>query len=191
MSTTTRSRSPSNQVTYNIAVVGSGAVGKSALTIQFVQHVFCDEYDPTIEDQHRKQAVIDNECAMLEILDTAGQEEYIAMRDQYLRSAEGFLLVFSLDSIGSFQEATELYEHILRAKDADSVPVLLVGNKCDLVNQREVHKDLIENFMAQCGSKELQYIECSAKTRVNILIMHSMIWLESSERRISQLLNNN
>jgi GTPase SAR1 family protein len=70
MATQTRKRTNSgNQVKYDIAVIGGGAVGKSALTIQYIQHVFCDEYDPTIEDQHRKQTVIDNECALLEILE--------------------------------------------------------------------------------------------------------------------------
>src|SRR3990167_5324440 len=99
-----KSRSNSNtlkQTKYNLAVVGGGAVGKSAFTIQFIQQTFCDEYDPTIEDQHRKQVVIDDECTLLDILDTAGQEEYSAMRDQYIRSAEGFLLVFSLTSRSS------------------------------------------------------------------------------------------
>jgi GTPase KRas len=70
-----KSRSNSNslkQTKYSLAVVGGGAVGKSAFTIQFIQQIFCDEYDPTIEDQHRKQVVIDDECTLLDILDTAG-----------------------------------------------------------------------------------------------------------------------
>ena len=67
-------------------VVGGGGVGKSALTIQFSQNHFVDEYDPTIEgmyrvshtppDSHRKQCMIDNEMVLLDVLDTAGQEEY-------------------------------------------------------------------------------------------------------------------
>merc|ERR1712137_911170 len=138
--TQSRKRSESNQTKYDIAVVGGGAVGKSALTLQFVQHVFCDEYDPTIEDQHRKQTVIDGECSVLDILDTAGQEEYTAMRDQYMRTGEGFLLVFALNSSASFQEIQPLYEQILRVKDSDSVPVVLVGNKSDLCDERQVSK---------------------------------------------------
>ena len=156
-----------NQTHYDIAVVGGGAVGKSALTIQFVQHFFCDEYDPTIEDQHRKQVVIDNECALLEILDTAGQEELTAMRDQYLRCAEGFLLVFSLCSRPSYEEAVELYQQILRAKDADRVPVVLVGNKADLVDERQITKQEIDDFVASTG-KSIKYIETSARTRSNV-----------------------
>ena len=54
------------------------------------------DYDPTIEDSYTKQCVIDDKVAKLDILDTAGQEEFSAMREQYMRSGEGFLLVFSL-----------------------------------------------------------------------------------------------
>lgn len=59
---------------------------QSALTIQFIQSQFVDEYDPTIEDSYRKQCVIDGETALLDVLDTAGQEEYSAMREQYMRT---------------------------------------------------------------------------------------------------------
>lgn len=61
---------------YKLVVVGGGGVGKSALTIQFIQNQFPEEYDPTIEDSYRKQCLIDEEVALLDVLDTAGQEEY-------------------------------------------------------------------------------------------------------------------
>ena len=76
----------------------AGGVGKSALTIQLIQNHFVDEYDPTIEDSYRKQVVIDGETCLLDILDTAGQEEYSAMRDQYMRTGEGFLIVFAVNN---------------------------------------------------------------------------------------------
>jgi len=63
-----------------LKVLGSGAVGKSALTIRLVTDNFLDEYDPTIEDSYRKQAVIDNKVALLDILDTAGQDEFSSMQ---------------------------------------------------------------------------------------------------------------
>ena len=59
---------------YKLVVLGGGAVGKSCLTIQFIQSSFVTYYDPTIEDSYRKQAVIDQEMTLLDILDTAGQE---------------------------------------------------------------------------------------------------------------------
>ena len=135
MSSNTRTRS-GTQVKYNIAVVGGGGVGKSAFTIQFIQQCFCDEYDPTIEDQHRKQVVIDNQCSLLEIIDTAGQEEFLAMRDQYLRSAEGFLIVFSLTSRSSFEEAKQLFHQIHRVnEEKQRIPIVFVGNKSDLLDE--------------------------------------------------------
>lgn len=51
---------------YKLVVVGGGGVGKSALTIQFIQSHFVEEYDPTIEDSYRKQCVIDEEVAVLD-----------------------------------------------------------------------------------------------------------------------------
>lgn len=123
---------------YKLVVVGGGGVGKSALTIQFVQSHFVDEYDPTIEDSYRKQCVIDEEVALLDVLDTAGQEEYSAMREQYMRSGEGFLLVYSITSRNSFEEIATFYQQILRVKDKDYFPVVIVANKSDLDAERQV-----------------------------------------------------
>jgi|SRR3569833_101628 len=89
-------------------------------------------------DSYRKQCVIDDEVALLDVLDTAGQEEYSAMREQYMRTGEGFLLVYSITSRQSFEEITTFQQQILRVKDKDYFPMVVVGNKCDLENEREV-----------------------------------------------------
>ena len=125
---------------YKVVVVGGGGVGKSCLTIQLVNGHFIDVYDPTIEDSYRKQVSIDDETCLLDILDTAGQEEYSAMRDQYMRNGQGFLCVYSITSRGSFQEVSAFREQILRVKDADRVPMLVVGNKSDLESERQVSR---------------------------------------------------
>lgn len=62
---------------YKIVVLGSGGVGKSALTVQFVQGIFVEKYDPTIEDSYRKQVEVDGQQCMLEILDTAGTVSFL------------------------------------------------------------------------------------------------------------------
>ncbi|KAF8328013.1 ras-like protein [Amanita rubescens] len=150
---------------YKIVAVGGGGVGKSALTIQFIQNVFVDEYDPTIEDSYKKQSSIDDEVALLDVLDTAGQEEYGAMREQYIRVGEGFLLIYSITSRNSFEEISTFYQQILRAKDLDYFPVIIVANKCDLEYERQVGinegRDLAKHF----GCK---FIETSAKLRINV-----------------------
>ena len=71
--------------TYRMVVVGDGGVGKSALTIQFFQKLFVTDYDPTIEDSYIQHCQVDNEWCVLDVLDTAGQEEFSAMREQYMR----------------------------------------------------------------------------------------------------------
>jgi GTPase KRas protein len=150
---------------YKLVVVGGGGVGKSALTIQFIQSHFVDDYDPTIEDSYRKQCVIDDEIALLDVLDTAGQDEYVAMREQYMQNGEGFLLVYSITSRDSFEEINTFHQQILRVKEEESFPVVIVGNKCDLEYERQVGmnegRDLAKHF--QC-----KFLETSAKSRINV-----------------------
>jgi len=150
---------------YKLVVVGGGGVGKSALTIQLIQNHFLDEYDPTIEDSYRKQVIIDEETCLLDILDTAGQEEYSAMRDQYMRTGEGFLCVYSITSRSSFDEVSSFRDQILRVKDADAVPIIILGNKCDLESERQV---TTAEGRELCKSVGCPFMETSAKTRVNV-----------------------
>ncbi|KAG2373211.1 hypothetical protein C9374_012314 [Naegleria lovaniensis] len=150
---------------YKLAVVGGGGVGKSALTVQFIQNIFVEEYDPTIEDSYRKHAKVDDKPCFLEILDTAGQEEYKALRDQYMRTGDGFLLVYSVIDRKTFEEINDFYEQILRVKDAEKVPMVLVGNKCDLESERVINADEGKQFAKQLGIPSL---ETSAKQRLNV-----------------------
>lgn len=150
---------------YKLVVVGGGGVGKSALTIQFIQSHFVSDYDPTIEDSYRKQCVIDERVAHLDILDTAGQEEFSAMREQYMRSGEGFLLVFSLTDRSSFDEINKFYNQILRVKDRSEFPMIIAGNKSDLERERVVSSQEGNELGRQL---KIPYIESSAKTRTNV-----------------------
>ena len=84
--------------------------------------------------------MIDDEVALLDVLDTAGQEEYSAMREQYMRTGEGFLLVYSITSRQTFEEIITFQQQILRVKDRDYFPMIVVGNKCDLESERQVAK---------------------------------------------------
>jgi GTPase KRas len=99
-----------------LVVLGQGGVGKSALTIQMVSSHFCEEYDPTIEDNYRKQVHVDDHTCLLDIMDTAGEEEYPAMRDQYTRAGMGFLIVYSITSRDSFNEIDVLRDQVLNLK---------------------------------------------------------------------------
>ena len=116
--------------------MGAGGVGKSSITVQFVQGVYVESYDPTIEDSYRKQIEVDGRACDLEILDTAGVAQFTAMRELYIKSGKGFLLVYSVTDENSLKELLALREQVLRIKDSDNVPMVLVGNKCDLEDDR-------------------------------------------------------
>jgi len=148
-----------------LVLVGVGGVGKSAITITYVSNIWLPEYDPTIEDSHRKQVSIDDDVSMLDILDTAGQEEYSSMQDQWFRTGQGFLCVYSIISRKSFNELPALREKILRIKDSSKVPLVLVGNKCDLTDEREVSKEEGEELAKKFGCP---FFESSAKNHINV-----------------------
>merc|ERR1711982_34493 len=149
---------------YKIVVLGSGGVGKSAITVQFVQGIFVEKYDPTIEDSYRKPVEVDNNQFMLEILDTAGTEQFTAMRDLYMKNGQGFVLVYPIIAPSTFNDLPDLREQILRAKDMDDVPMVLVGNKCDLTDQRAISTEQGDVLAKKFNCVFLE----SAKTKINV-----------------------
>ncbi|KAB8076466.1 ras-domain-containing protein [Aspergillus leporis] len=151
---------------YHIVVLGAGGVGKSCLTAQFVQNVWIESYDPTIEDSYRKQIEVDGRQCILEILDTAGTEQFTAMRELYMKQGQGFLLVFSITSMSSLNELSELREQITRIKDDEKVPIVIVGNKSDLEEDRAVPRARAFALSQSWGNAP--YYETSARRRANV-----------------------
>uniref|UniRef100_A0A672PQH7 small monomeric GTPase n=2 Tax=Sinocyclocheilus grahami TaxID=75366 RepID=A0A672PQH7_SINGR len=161
-----KSKAQSSLVLHKVIMVGSGGVGKSALTLQFMYDEFVEDYEPTKADSYRKKVVLDGEEVQIDILDTAGQEDYAAIRDNYFRSGEGFLLVFSITEPESFSATSDFREQILRVKaEDDKIPLLLVGNKSDLEDRRQVSAD---EARTKADEWSVQYVETSAKTRANV-----------------------
>ncbi|XP_077998423.1 circularly permutated Ras protein 1-like isoform X2 [Glandiceps talaboti] len=107
----------------------------------------------------------DEEVCLLDILDTAGQEEFSAMRDQYMSTGQAFLVVYSVTSSESLEEAASIYNWILRVKHVDSVPAILVGNKIDLENDRKV---TLAEGQKTAKDHGITLMEVSAKSGVNI-----------------------
>ncbi|XP_074658802.1 ras-related protein Ral-A-like isoform X2 [Tubulanus polymorphus] len=163
--TMSKAKTQSAAIIHKVIMVGSGGVGKSALTLQFMYDEFVEDYEPTKADSYRKKVVLDGEEVQIDILDTAGQEDYAAIRDNYFRSGEGFLCVFSITEQESFQATAEFREQILRVKNDDNIPFLLVGNKSDLEDRRQV---TVEEAQQRAGQWSVPYVETSAKTRANV-----------------------
>ena len=156
-----------------------------------MQGIFVEKYDPTIEDSYRKQIEVDGQQCMLEILDTAGTEQFTAMRDLYMKNGQGFLLCYSITSVNSYNEIIDLREQILRVKDTDDVPMILVGNKCDLEEERVVNKDQGANLARSFNN--CAFLESSAKAKINVNevgVRPMMGWLFCSSRVRSDATEN-
>lgn len=163
---------------YKVVMLGSGAVGKSAITVQMVSGHFLSSYDPTIEDSYRTTINVNNQDIILNILDTAGQEEFYALRDQYMRSGDGYIIVFSITSITSFLEVNAIKEQLNMILDVDDntlIPIILVGNKCDLEEYRQVQSSDAQRLAEEWRVK---YFETSAKNKTNInRIFEELVYL--------------
>ncbi|XP_041835003.1 ras-related protein ralB-B-like [Melanotaenia boesemani] len=178
-----KNKNQSSLVLHKVIMVGSGGVGKSALTLQFMYDEFVEDYEPTKADSYRKKVVLDGEDVQIDILDTAGQEDYAAIRDNYFRSGEGFLLVFSITEHESFTASSEFREQILRVKEEDAIPLLLVGNKSDLEDRRQVSAD---EAAAKASEWGVQYVETSAKTRGNVDKVFFDLMREVRKKKMSE-----
>ncbi|KAH3742501.1 Ras GTPase [Pelomyxa schiedti] len=149
-----------------MCLLGSGGIGsKSSLVLQFVLNTFLDVYDPTIEDSYRKQCVIDGKPLILDIIDTAGQEEYSAMRDQYIWNCEAFSLGYSITSRSSFESVREFHEKVVSIKQETNYPKVLVAGRADLEVDRVVSREEGKRLAEDLGCP---FFEVSAKLRWNI-----------------------
>jgi len=112
--------------------------------------------------------VTDGVACVLDILDTAGQEEYSALRSQWIRWGEGFLVVYSVTQRTSFEEVDGLCRQICQVKEvnaSEAPPIVLVANKVDLAPQREVSTQEGQHLAQRWGCA---FFEASAKTRTNV-----------------------
>jgi len=149
---------------WRVAVLGDGGVGKTALAVQFTLNCFVETYDPTIEDAYRKQLVVDNKMCFVEVIDTAGQEEYATLRDQWVREGQGFILVYSIASRATFDRLEVFRQAMLKVKRCTPI-FMLVGNKCDKQYEREVSR---EEGAAMARDFGCRFLETSAKTAQNV-----------------------
>ena len=160
-------------IEYKIFVLGSGKAELSSIVVRFVHGSFVEKYDPMIEDNYKKEVELDGQQYLLEIVDTTGTEQFTAMRDLYMKQSNGFVLVYSITNKSSFNALRDIREQIVRVRDCDIFPMIVVGNHCDMETERIVSTEegraLAEEFNAE-------FIESSAKSEINIdKIFHELI----------------
>ncbi len=165
MSNSDKNENKNDSVNIKIVILGKSLVGKSALTYRFICDKFPTEHDTTVEDQYRVNTIIDDKKCELELLDTAGQDDYQTMLDTWIQFGNCYLLVYSIDDLSSFEFIKDRYERICQIKNNENFSVIIVGNKCDLEKDRKVDIKDVESF---AKSNCLEFIEASALNRINV-----------------------
>ena len=148
-----------------IAVVGSRSVGKSSITVRFVEDHFVESYYPTIENQFSKSIKFNNQDYAIEILDTAGQDEFSLMNEKHLIGIHGYLLIYSVTSQQSFETVEFIRDKILNSIGNESIPMVLVGNKNDLTYQRQVETTQGQELAKKFNCK---FLETSVRENINV-----------------------
>ncbi|KAJ5074314.1 ras di-ras and rheb family members of small gtpase superfamily [Anaeramoeba ignava] len=148
-----------------IPIIGPKEVGKSTFTTQFIFSQFIEEYDPTIES-YRKQIEIDNEILIVELYDFY-QNDYLiyGFTKEVYKQSHGFVLIYSIIDRNSFNRLQDYLKEIYLIKNSDDFPIIIVGNKNDVENLRQVKKEEGEEFAFKNGCP---FFEISTKARYNI-----------------------
>ena len=153
---------------FKIILIGSSSVDKSSI-LQRYQKVFNDTYSCTIGvDFFMKSIDVGEKSIKLQLQDTAGTEKFRSITTGYYRGANLAFVVFDLTSKPSFDYLGEWIENYYKYCNPDSEKnVILIGNKSDLVDKREVSQEEIEKF---AKDNHIMYFETSSKTGANIVL---------------------
>ncbi|XP_018410812.1 PREDICTED: ras-related protein Rab-10-like [Nanorana parkeri] len=168
-----------------IVMTGDSSVGKTCIMTRYTENTI-PSYISTIGIDFKTKIIhIDNRPIKLQIWDTAGQERFHTFSVSYFRGAHGFVLVYDITNTTSFENIS-LWMKDIKTKAGEEVEVVLLGNKCDKEDEREVSKERGEKLAWEHG---IPFFETSAKENINIdkafLILSNAIY----EKRSSLFLN--
>ena len=157
---------PQYDLSFKIIVIGNSSVGKSCLTAQAVRNNFIEFYQATVGFEFLTFNLrINSNIIKLQIWDTCGQEIYKSLISNFYRNCSLALIVYAINNRKSYEDA-ETWLNDLKNQSNPNVKVFLIGNKCDLENERLVSIEEGEKFK---NDKKLEkFIETSAKTGTNV-----------------------
>ncbi len=148
-----------------IVMLGDTAVGKTSIMNSFLDIEFSPVMTSNIgvDKNESKLTMKDGNEIKLIIWDTAGQERFHSIATSTLKNSQGIVVAFDLTSRRTFEGVTKWLKDIKNINDR--IPIILFGNKCDLIEEREVKDEEVKAF---AKSNKLQYLETSAKEGINI-----------------------
>ena len=150
---------------FKVLLLGNSDVGKSSMLLRFVDSVWNDAFTPTIGvDFKVKTLEIDNKRVKMQIWDTAGQERFRTVVSTYFRGAHGILLLYDVTNKDSFKNLENWLIEIEKNSN-QKVLKILIGNKCDLTEDREITTEEGQTFANRNG---MEFMETSAKMNTNV-----------------------
>lgn len=157
------------RVKIEVALLGAAAVGKTSIVRRFSSGAFIHEYTPTVEEYYTCVLRCKRRVVLLSITDMSGCFHFPVMRKLAINRAEAFVIVFSVENSQSFEEVRKMLDDVLRERQNECIPIMIVGNKNDtrerIISPDDVLQLIGENSTANC---KLNYIETSAKEDINI-----------------------
>ena len=130
---------------YKIIIIGDSGVGKSNILGRYLHDEFKEDTKSTVGVEFgSKKMQIENATIKLQIWDTAGQERYRSITSAYYKGAKGCFIVYDITNSQSFDDIIKWYEEIKKSGDK-GVSIILVGNKCDLENERKISTEAGKN----------------------------------------------
>lgn len=146
-------------------LMGAAGVGKTCIIKRWIERRYFGEYIPTKFQKETTEVQVKGKNCKVEILDTAGLSAYWSLRDSFVRTVDGIMLVFSLNDVESFEYLTTLHEQVSRGMREDST-IIIIGNKEDLPEDvRSVNYHLAQETANKLGA---EYRETSAMTGFQI-----------------------
>ena len=150
---------------FKVLLIGNSDVGKSSLILRYVDQIWNDVFVPTIGVDFKVKSIeVDKKLVKMQIWDTAGQERFRNVISSYFKGAHGILLIYDITSRDSFKELENWLGEVERHASSQVLKIL-IGNKSDLEEKREIQKDEGEAFAMRNG---MQFIETSAKNNTNV-----------------------
>lgn len=144
-----------------IVTLGEGRVGKTSLTLKFVNNTFHNDEISTINANClTKQVQVENGAVQFNIWDTAGQERFRALAPNYYREAKGALIVYDITDRKSFDKVVSWIKELKDQADKNIV-IVVAGNKCDMERDRQINKADAQEF---CRKLQIRHFDTSAKS---------------------------
>lgn len=161
-----------NKVDIKIITLGDSHVGKSSLIVKYIDNKFSNVYMSTIgfDLKHKQITLNDGTDAKIMIYDTAGQERFKSLAANYIKKANGILLVYDISEHSTFENIGMWMESITEEK-GDKLPIVLVGNKADLTDERQVTYEEGKKLAEDKGFHFLKQVAKMVLMSLNVLLI--------------------